>query len=72
MSYFVLLLFCCRYTIDDFPTDNQFMVSMEIDVCYHYSQACTLRLEILKDVRLNKELCGDDSGYAIPSNMVHC
>ncbi|VDI01394.1 Hypothetical predicted protein [Mytilus galloprovincialis] len=56
-----------RYKIDDFQSDNQYMISLDIDVCYHYSQACTVQLQILHDARLTKETCTVDSGYAIPN-----
>ena len=45
------------------------MVNLDIDVCYHYSQACTVQLQILSGVRLTKETCGVESGYAIPSKF---
>ncbi|CAC5374575.1 unnamed protein product [Mytilus coruscus] len=57
-----------KYKIDDFQSDNQYMINLDIDICYRANQpTCTVQLQILHDARLTKETCTVDSGFAIPN-----
>ncbi|XP_052081256.1 uncharacterized protein LOC127719281 [Mytilus californianus] len=57
-----------KYKIDDFQSDNQYMINLDIDICYRANQpSCTVQLQILHDARLTKETCTVDTGFAIPN-----
>lgn len=62
-SYFLFT----RYTIDDLKGEKQFLVNMDISVCFEAHGPCVLKIPILTEVRLPKPLCNLESGFSFPS-----
>jgi hypothetical protein len=55
------------YTIDDLKGEKQFLVNMDISVCFEAHGPCVLKIPILTEVRLPKPLCNLESGFSFPS-----
>lgn len=60
------------YTIDDLKGEKQFLVTMEISVCFEANGPCALTIPILEEVRLPKPLCNLDSGFSLSGTYLYC
>ncbi|XP_071123204.1 uncharacterized protein [Mytilus edulis] len=54
-----------RYKIDDFQSEEAFVVALHISVCFETNMPCDMEFQMLKDVKLYKPVCDLDKKYAI-------
>lgn len=59
-----------RYKINDFPSENVFLVSMNVSICFESKGPCETEFLIMKHVKLHKPLCDFDEGFKIKSKYI--
>ena len=53
----VSINFICRFVIQDLSMEKQFLLDVDISVCFEANGPCMLTSNILKNARLPKPLC---------------
>lgn len=46
--------------------EKQFLISLEMSICFEAKGPCTTTLPILEEVRLPKPLCNLDADFSLP------
>ncbi|VDI06314.1 Hypothetical predicted protein [Mytilus galloprovincialis] len=65
-SFNLMNVFRVGYSIDDLKGEKQFLVSVDISICFEANKPCAKSIPILEEIRLPKPLCNLESGFSFP------
>lgn len=60
------------YKIDDFDGESQYLVSLNMSVCFESNKTCHMTAQVLSNTWLKKTLCAWDNNYYISSKYADC